>query len=75
MNRIHRKNRPKRLYSGLGLLAGCLLLWFELSRLHRTGPEGWFWIAVAALMMILGIVGLFQRENEGPGEDSGVDGN
>jgi hypothetical protein len=65
---IDRKRRPKRVYSGVGLAAGCLLLWFELSRLHRTGPEGWFWIAVATLMMILGLVGLFQREDNGADE-------
>ena len=55
----HRK--PKRLYSALGVLGGLVLLWFELSPARRGDGEGWFWILVAALMIVLGLAGLFQR--------------
>ena len=61
------KRKPRRLYSAAAAVGGVVLLVFELRRLHETGPEGWFWIMVAGLMIVLGMYGLLQRHaDDGP---------
>ena len=67
MPMLGRKRKPRRLYSAVAAVGGFALLVFELRRLHESGPEGWFWILVAALMIVLGMIGLFQRDPDGTG--------
>ncbi len=58
--------KSKRVYSLLSAVAGGLLLAFEVSRLGGSRGEGWFWIAVAVLMIALGLFGFFQRPEKPP---------
>ena len=53
--------KPRRIFSALAAAGGVALLVFELRRFHDEGPEAWFWIAVAALMIVMGLIGVFQR--------------
>ena len=63
----HRRDtrKPRRLYSAAATIGGLTLLVFELRRLHETGAEGWFWVFVAALMIVMGMIGLLQRDPDG----------
>lgn len=62
---LDRKRKPRRLYAVAAAVGGFALLVFELRRLHETGPEGWFWLFVAALMIVLGLVGALDRDSNG----------
>lgn len=56
------KKKPKRAYSAAAVLGGVALLIFELTR--DGNPEAWFWIPVAVLMIVLGLFGVFQRDED-----------
>jgi hypothetical protein len=45
----------------LALIAGALLLYFELRRDAGDTAENWFWLLVGALAVILGLIDLIQR--------------
>ena len=62
MNHRTKPRKPRRLYSAAAAVGGFTLLVFELRRLHETGAEGWFWLLVAALMIILGMIGVLHRD-------------
>jgi hypothetical protein len=42
-----------------------LLVAFELRRIAVGDNEAWFWLAVGALMAVLGTIGVFQRPVDG----------
>ena len=52
--------KSKRLMPAIATAGGVALAAFELRRLGQSGGEAWFWLLVAALMIVLGLVGLFQ---------------
>jgi hypothetical protein len=53
--------KPRRIFSALAAACGVALLVFEIRRFRGEGPEAWFWIAIAALMITMGLIGVFQR--------------
>ena len=53
--------KPRRIFSALAAACGVALLAFEIRRFRDEGPEAWFWIAVAALMITMGLIGVFQK--------------
>ena len=53
--------KPRRIFSAIAAACGVALLVFELRRFRDEGPEAFFWIAIAALMMVIGGIGVFQR--------------
>ena len=55
------KRKPRRIFSAIAAACGAALLVFELRRFRDEGPEAWFWIAIAALMIVMGLTGAFQR--------------
>jgi hypothetical protein len=59
-----RRKRPKRAYSAVAVLGGIALLMFELGKWSTSSPEKWFWALIAVLMIALGLVGVFQREDD-----------
>jgi hypothetical protein len=56
------RRKPKRAYSAAAVVFGVGLAVFELRRYPKDGPEIWFWLFVAALMITLGLFGLFQKD-------------
>ena len=53
------KARRSKLYAGLATATGVFLLGSELARAgDGIGFESWFWIVVAALLVVLGLAGL-----------------
>lgn len=59
---LQRPGKPKRTYSAIAVLFGIGLVVFEVRRYPKDGPEIWFWLVVAGLMIVLGLFGLFQKE-------------
>ena len=55
---------------GSACLAGLAFLGFEIRRLSLGDNEAWFWIFVAGLIVLLGMVGVLQRNP--PEQDSGL---
>jgi hypothetical protein len=53
--------KPRRIFSALAAACGFALLVFETRRFREEGPEVWFWIAIAALMIAMGLIGVFQK--------------
>ena len=53
--------KPRRIFSAIAAACGVALLAFELRRFRDEGPEAYFWIAIAALMIVMGGIGVFQR--------------
>jgi len=53
--------KPRRIFSALAAACGTALLVFEIRRYQSEGPEVWFWIAIAALMITMGLIGAFQK--------------
>ena len=49
---------PTRLMPGLAVVAGIALGAFEL-RVTRDAGVDWFWLLVAGMLIVLGMVGLF----------------
>ena len=77
-------NRPfrKKLFAGLAVAAGVVLLAFESTRPADTPIERWFWIAVAMGLIGLGVAEMMSsrapRDSNGqrqprrdPGDKSG----
>ena len=57
----------KKLFPGLAILAGTVLLAFEaLGRGEASARERWFWIAVAVGLIGLGIAELASSSAEPP---------
>ncbi len=63
-----RRKRPKRAYSLVATLGGVALLAFEINKWSTSSPEKWFWVLVAVLMIVLGVVGIVQRDEPASGE-------
>lgn len=59
----------KKLFAGLAVAAGVVLLAFETTRPAETSTERWFWIAVA-----VGLIGLGVAELVSPRARSGPEG-
>ena len=53
--------KPRRIFSALAAACGIALLLFEVRRFRDEGPEAWFWIAIASLTIVMGLIGVFQR--------------
>jgi hypothetical protein len=53
--------KPRRIFSAIAAACGVALLVFELRHFRDEGPEAFFWIAIAALMIVMGGIGVFQR--------------
>lgn len=52
----------RRIVAGLSVVAGLALVVFEVRRLHAGGGgEGWFWLAVGTLMVVLGGIDLIAK--------------
>ena len=59
----------RRLIAGLAVIGGLFVLYFELA--HLSG-EGWFWMFIAALAVVLGMIELMSKDktqDKGPGSD------
>jgi hypothetical protein len=46
----------RRLIAGLCVTGGLGVLYYELA--HETGSDRWFWIVIAGLAVVLGIIEL-----------------
>jgi hypothetical protein len=56
------KRRTSRLFPALAVAGGAVLALFEVGQIRGgAGGEVWFWMAVAALMIVLGLFGLFDK--------------
>ena len=63
---LKRPRRSKRLSSGVAAAAGVGLLAFEVGRLRQGDAEAYFWLVVGALLVVLGLVGVFDRSGGDP---------
>lgn len=55
-------HKPKTLFYLVAVAFGLALAAFEVSRLVRGGAgESWFWLLVAAMMVLLGMSGLLLK--------------
>jgi hypothetical protein len=63
---LNRPRPPKRLSAGIAAAAGVGLVMFELGRLRQGDAEAYFWLFVGGLMVLLGLIGLFERAGDGP---------
>ena len=50
----------RRLVAGLSVIGGLFVIYFELA--HHSGAEGWFWIFIAALAVLLGMIELISKD-------------
>jgi len=57
--------KPRRIFSALAAACGIALLVFEILRFRSEGPEVWFWIAIATLMIAMGLIGVLQKTPTG----------
>jgi hypothetical protein len=62
---LKRPRTSKRLTSGLAVAAGVGLLAFEVGQIRKGDVEAYFWLLVGGLMLVLGLVGLFERSDGG----------
>ena len=56
----------RRLIAGLTVIGGLLVIYFELIHTESPAGERWFWIVVAALAVILGIIELLSKDKPKP---------
>ncbi|QOV87429.1 hypothetical protein [Humisphaera borealis] len=56
------RKKPKRLYSAVAAIGGVIFLAFELGKWSTSSPEKWFWAFIAILMIVLGFIGVVQRD-------------
>lgn len=47
-----RKSRFSRIMAGLAIMAGLVILWFDLPRMMDEG--NWFWILLGIMLVLLG---------------------
>ena len=63
----------RRYWPVLALLAGVALAYFELHRAGEVTAENGFWLLIAALIVVMSLIDLFQKpppSNNGPGDDT-----
>ena len=61
-----KRSTRRRIFAGFGILAGVVLIAFELARPGgSTTGERWFWMAVAVALVGLGIAEFTQRSSDG----------
>ena len=53
--------KPGRLIPALAVVGGAALAAFELRHFHAAGPAVWFWLFVAGLMIVMGLIGLLEK--------------
>lgn len=59
----------RRFWPILALLAGVALAYFELRRAGGVTAENGFWLLIAALIVIMSLIDLFQKR-PGPDDDT-----
>ena len=57
--------KPNRVLPALAAVFGLVLLAFEVGRIRQGEGAAWFWVVVAALMVVMGLLGVFQRPPRG----------
>lgn len=65
--RVARKRRNRKVFALAAIVAGSLVFLFELREFGKVGPEAWFWLLIAGLAILLGVVELVSR----PARDGG----
>jgi len=63
----------RRFWPVLALLAGVALAYFELRRAGGVTAENGFWLLIAALIVVMSLIDLFQKRpnsNDRPDDDT-----
>lgn len=58
----------RRAWPVLAVLAGLLLIYFEYTKAHGITGDNAFWLFVGAVIVVLGLVDLFQKRPAKPYE-------
>jgi hypothetical protein len=53
-----KKSRARKIVAGLSVLGGGFLLLREIPAFQPSSGESWFWIVIALLALVLGIIEL-----------------
>ena len=59
----------RKFWSGVAVLAGLVLIYFEYQHAEGISAENVIWILVGSLVVVLGLIDLIQKRPPGKGSD------